>query len=524
VNTVDDKIRAATRAEAATLREVRPLRLPPASGEQPRARARRARRFRAWIAPVTAAAAVVALAISLVIVRDISNGRVVPPAGPLPAAAAVPQYYVTLYTPPSAPVPPPCRDGTPPTQCPPSTTKLLVGNTFTGARLALVAPPAGTYFSGVVAADDDRTFVIDTTTMSEAGTRTWYLLRISPGAGSAAGRSAASVTRLTKLPIPALPDGIAAIALSGSGSELAVALQVDKGARSELRIYSVTTGRLLRAWSTTDPNAFGNDSYYAEQSRALAWIDGDRDVAFFASWNASDDSHSAWRQLDIATGGSDLMADSTVIWSSMSSETEEYPPGCEGWLQAISPDGKTILCASVTIARGTDRKPLSWRVEWLGYSVPAGAVRTLYQATFNSAQMPFFHGLWTSASGGTSIVEWGPTTNNPKSVHVGVLSHGTLHQLPVPPETGTVAPSITWLAPRARRGPGRWRADSAGPAGPRIFATALGSDLRPGAAVRPLTDDKRLALVRGDRAGGGVVQVQVRLHELGRRQREPLVE
>jgi hypothetical protein len=91
VNTVEDKIRAATRAEAATLRELPPLRLPPAAGELPgpgaAGRARRARRFRTWVAPVTAAAAVVALAISLVIVRDIPNARVVSPAGPVNAAS-----------------------------------------------------------------------------------------------------------------------------------------------------------------------------------------------------------------------------------------------------------------------------------------------------------------------------------------------------------------------------------------------------------------------------------------------------
>jgi hypothetical protein len=92
VNTVEDKIRAATRAEAATLRELPPLRLPAASGELPgpgaAARARRARRFRIWIAPVTAATAVVAVAISLAIVRDIPNARVVSPAGPVPATSA----------------------------------------------------------------------------------------------------------------------------------------------------------------------------------------------------------------------------------------------------------------------------------------------------------------------------------------------------------------------------------------------------------------------------------------------------
>jgi hypothetical protein len=44
--------------------------------------------LRTWIAPVTAAAAVIALAISLVIVRDIPNARVVSPPGPVPATSS----------------------------------------------------------------------------------------------------------------------------------------------------------------------------------------------------------------------------------------------------------------------------------------------------------------------------------------------------------------------------------------------------------------------------------------------------
>lgn len=498
MTTVEDRIRAATRAEAATLGEVRPLRLPsPADDRRDRpgsgARTGRARRLRTWVAPVTAAAAVIALAITLITVRDIPNGHgASPTAGPVPAIAGVPGYYVTLYTPPqpaAAPKAPiaPCALGQPATGCSSGpAVELLVGDTFTGARVAVVAPPAGSYFSGVVAATDDRTFAADATSMT-TGAKTWYLLRIAPGTATPA--------RLTKLPIPALTTSntattsIAAIALSGSGSELAVALQQNQS--SELRIYSIATGRLLRSWSTKDPDAFGNDAYYAEQSRALTWIDGDSAVAFSASWTAypaaltaaearldkekgltrtelisklqalvkqygGATSHMTWRRLDIAAGGGDLMADSKVIWSWASTSVGPSSSGCEyGWFQVISPDGKTVMCPSVSIVRGTERKPLSWRVAWLAFSLPTGAARTVYQVTVDGGAA-FFDGLWASASGGTVIGDWGAETQDlAASAHFGVLSHGTFTRLPFPPQSVAVGPSIAWLRRRASRVPGR---------------------------------------------------------------------
>ena len=140
---VEDQIRAAIRAKAETLREVQPLRLPsepggqpgPGSGTQPR----RARRLRPWIAPVTAAAAVIALAISLVLVRDVPNGRVVSPPRPTPASGGVPRYYAALI---------PQGKGI-------TWNEVIVNDTLTGARLATVKPPHGSTF-GVVTSSRSR--------------------------------------------------------------------------------------------------------------------------------------------------------------------------------------------------------------------------------------------------------------------------------------------------------------------------------------------------------------------------------
>ena len=115
-------VRAATRAYGETVTEVRPLDLTAAAKPGERyVRLRRRRRLAAWMAPVAAAAAVIALAISLVTLRTT-------PSRPAPASGGVPRYYAALI-----PQPPQGFQN-----------KLAVGDTFTGARLATLTPPGAT--------------------------------------------------------------------------------------------------------------------------------------------------------------------------------------------------------------------------------------------------------------------------------------------------------------------------------------------------------------------------------------------
>ena len=333
MNPIEDQIKAAARAEASALREVRPLQLPPIPAAVPRHQpAPRAPRWRGWAAPVAAAGVVIAVAMSLVIVKGLSNAPVVPPSTSR-SASSVPPYYVTLS--PHAGRIQPLND-------------LVVGDALTGQQLASLAPPAGTTFFGVTGAADDRTFVVDTVPLSNTPTspdwtRTWYLLRIAPGSSSPA--------RLTRLPIPRLAD-VTAIALSGSGQELAVATGGGSdnfdisgyvngtGGSSNgvlpthpyspptvpwvLSLYSVTTGKLLRTWSTSSPSVDGGGpGLYSDDNTHLTWVDGDRGIAFFTLWitgnpNANPSQyvyHEGIRELDVTAGGSELLADSRVAWS-----------------------------------------------------------------------------------------------------------------------------------------------------------------------------------------------------------------
>jgi hypothetical protein len=278
VTTVEDRTRAAMDAITGLVESVPPLPLPPPAGAGSRGLAPPLRRRRAaWLAPAAAAAAVLVIAVTLVIVRDIPNGQPVPGKG-IPASGGVPRYYVTLYLPPSRPArpgptgQPTCIPGL--QGCP---NDLLVGDTATGAKLAILRPPRDMTFEGIAAAADDRTFVADTQPATGVADspqlRRWYLLRITPGGSPP--------VRLTRLPIPAASVNIAGLALSGSGRQLAVATQ--ENGVSQVRIYSVRTGVLMHTWATKDRTAFGSALYFGAQSRALAWIGGDRAVAFTTS-------------------------------------------------------------------------------------------------------------------------------------------------------------------------------------------------------------------------------------------------
>ena len=439
-------VRAATRAYGETVTEVRPLDLTAAAkpGER-QVRPRRRRRFPAWLIPFAAAAAVVALAISLVIARNI-------PARPAPASGAVPRYYAALV-----PQPPQGFQN-----------ELAVGDTLTGARLATLTPPRGNSFSVVTAAADDRTFVVAAQPIDDGAAdkqfpaRTWYLLRIAPGTSSQ--------VRLTRL--PALPDlkgaYLLAVALSGSGRELAVGFIPDYATSPQspvqVRVYSVTTGNLERAWSTTDQTVFGgpgrNAAGNGPPTTALTWVDDDRALAFPTISAASDPRthedvmRETVRLLDMSAGGGDLIADSRVIWSTQRESvpvTDQHGQlSCVNNLSVfpiLTADGKTIVCAAIKSPNPQEPviAPGPLTLAWLAYSTSTPTVaRTLAQVTVGakSSTTPAIDLLWADSSGGTLIGTWtldtavalgggGSSQNLPQAYrpHWGVISDGMFRPL-----------------------------------------------------------------------------------------------
>ena len=428
---VEDRVRAAMRAAAEKVREVRPLDLPAAGPP-----ARRARIWHIWLAPVSAAAAVLALVISLVIVRDMPNEHQVPATGS-PLSLAVPEYYMAL----------PGADNFGNV---PGATQAVLIDTFSGKRLLTLKPSGGEKFVSVTAAADDRTFVLGAARNLQPPAvpmaTTWYLVHVTPG-------SAVHAT-MSKLRIPAPPPGgmVFAAALSPDGRKLAtIGIQSQSPASAVVAgIYSAATGALLHAWS--GPLNLGFGAY-----TTLSWTADGYQVAIGYGLNV--------RMLGLTSTGHDLVADSRLVWSIKGADTSSFsrtsPFSCTLALRAlVTADGKTVVCSASGVFR-VPRLPSGGAVcpaipPWadmgfLEYSTATGKLaRTLYKDDTNCVP-GYIDVLWTSASGGTVIGYFrlgdiiSEMTGHPKPViRFGIFSNNKFTPLPLPPTTTTTPNAIAW--------------------------------------------------------------------------------
>jgi hypothetical protein len=457
MNDAEGRIRAATRAVAGTVHEVRPLDLAremPEGSAIPRRRPRAGgvRRLRPWGVPLAAAAAMLAIAVTVVAVRDMPGGHPASASSPRPAAPGasgpaphpvapvpgVPEYYVTLDNTSIKALNDAYRDSSP--------FQAVVGGTFTGARLATVNPPAGSTFAGVTAAADDRTFVLDATPCSQPDnasmvcTRTWYLLRIAPGASTPA--------HLTRLPIPATAAGtrVEAMALSPDGRELAVALQPEANgsghAPESLVLYSVATGAVLRTWTGPSGTILTPGEWFRVDSinATLSWLTDGHTLVF------SDET--AVRTLDTTGQGQDLIPDSELVWSpgKDSGNPAGYQLSCDGDPLVID-NGATMVCGATGMPSPPRHLASECSDMWdnaigfLDYSTATRQLaRTLYidQTTCTGEVTADIY--WASPSGGPLIVllNSAPEKNpaGPQWNEVGVLANGRVSPLSLPLASG----------------------------------------------------------------------------------------
>ena len=102
----------------------------------------------------------------------------------------------------------------------------------------------------------------------------------------------------------------AGVAISPDGTELAVALA---GSPATLRIYSISTGKVLRCWSATVPgqlavesaSAAGGSSQFTA-ARVLRWSPDGQQLAF--AWNST-----AIRVLDVSAPDGNLITSSSLL-------------------------------------------------------------------------------------------------------------------------------------------------------------------------------------------------------------------
>jgi hypothetical protein len=414
-----------------------------------------------------AAEDVVAVALSLVLIKGIQNGSAVPPdpATPTGSAAAtgpdgVPRYYVAAA----------------------GTNHIVAGDSVTGKLLGKVAYPVPknttAFLMGITAADDDRTFVVLVLTYPTAslngpgnlnkatGTASWYGVQLAPGTAAPA--------RLTSLPIkPQTVHGSGAVealatALSESGKELAVTRVTASGGLA-VQVFSVATGQLLHDWTTNDPSLSEakNLTQGLGGQPSLTWIDGDQVLAVETASRAPKSGDlgigatDIVRELNVSgpTSG-DLLADSKVVWNV---RTWEYPQtllqSCTGGTKKIgaarnhliSADGTTFGCLAVT-GPGTDPN-----LSFLTYPLTTGATvakqaRVDYQVTqMEKKGVSTQQTLWISPSGDAIVGAWtiyakGTLEDAPNGLHIGVMNHGKFTPLRFPPgfdQEASVA-TITW--------------------------------------------------------------------------------
>jgi hypothetical protein len=201
---IEDRVRTATRAGASLIRDVRPLAEPaPVRLRRPPRPA--PRRWVNWGVPLAAAAAVAAIALTLVAVRQ--PGPPSPAASVTPAASASASATAPATASPTAStsatasvsgtatasatatasgtagpatIPRYYADAAPGYTGHAGDGPLIVGDDLTGTVIDTVSPPPGLVFSSVRAASDDRTFVaqgVASTVPAGPPPYTWYLLR-----------------------------------------------------------------------------------------------------------------------------------------------------------------------------------------------------------------------------------------------------------------------------------------------------------------------------------------------------------
>jgi hypothetical protein len=413
---------------------------------------------------MAAAAAVVAVAVTLVAVKNpprATHKTSAAPAASRPAKAAatsapvdpeaLPGYFVAINSLKIMGKTTPGQSTEPKAPQPDSVT---VGETLTGKRLATISPPAGSTFVGVTSAADDRTFVLDSVQvasgpgiLSATQQRTWYLLRIRPGA--------TPVQTLTKLDFP-VPSGadINGIALSPDGTKLAVFYQVARNGDGfpysgpfTLGIYSVATGATLRNWTGTDPHhgsyAYGASNDVPDPNFNLSWTSDGQRLAF-AYRNSNSPSASLYlREVNLASPGGDLFTDSTVIATiAVSTTNARSSIWCDSL--GITGDGRSAVCGAELPKTPPVGATLDALTDpWRGCAAPTDAAypglakisltgdrlaQVLYQVKPKCMGGGDATVLWSSPSGGTVLGSVNYTDDPSGTEHRAIVlyRHGTV--------------------------------------------------------------------------------------------------
>lgn len=330
MNTLEDRIRAAAHAAAATVADnsAPPLSLPQ-RGRRPGPRGWRGRP--PWVVPLAAAAAVlVVVAASVLVARAVVPGQTVPDAGPplaapLPLTAdGLPAYFLAIPAgdQQAGAEPGNQNEGAGPIPRRLSSLETLrVVATDTGKTVATATLPGyvteiaasrGAFFAAVV----------------RGSAATFFEIRLDGGR---------TATTVTELPIQPDTAPLEFMAASPDGSKLAYSTLVMRGAEGDVQnlvVASTTDGR-QREWTTPAQDSQGSMGL-------MNFLADGKTLAFSWTGPAQTSPSSSLRLLDTAAPGDDLMAGRAVLpFATAAGEFDAY---------TISPNGRVVV--GITIRPG----------------------------------------------------------------------------------------------------------------------------------------------------------------------------
>ena len=283
-----------------------------------------------WLAPVAAAAAVLAIAAGVTAVAGLTHGA----SGPQQAAAAVravPPYYIALTG----------------TRSPGQDHRHLgIFATATGALIASTAVPGPyTTFAGVSAAVEDRTFAVAAEAFQgrRLSAVKFFLVRFNP---------VSRAIRLVALAMPRMPAAAAldGMALSPHASKLAAAFELSGAAArltEEVRVLDLSTGS-TRTWTSSQGTVAGG----RYDLRSLSWADNDIILALnWAGCRRSDRAAavpalSGVRLLNTRKPGSDLVAASRLAVRLDKIGGHPDLPRLVSGSGLLTPDGRKVVAAA----------------------------------------------------------------------------------------------------------------------------------------------------------------------------------
>jgi hypothetical protein len=385
MTTIEDRLRAATRAAADTVENESqpPLRLP---AQAPGLRMPQLR-FGAprLMASLAAAVAMVAVVTTVVATRGVVSGsRAAGESDAGAALAAAPPFFVATVSPKKS-----LGDL--------GGTEAVVGRTATGKILAAVRPPAPyNSFLAVSAASSDRTFVLAAQKIPVG--RHWislrpiptrfFLLRLHPGRRHPA--------TLSPLPIPVLRGILSPsqLAVSPSGTSLAVQRDVTDQGPSILQVYSLASGKSKR-WVLPARSKTGSPGIAAP-----AWDGGDRFLtALVYAKNLASCKSGCLRLLDTTRGGS--QGGSNILTSSKIVFRTTRIHRLIAWDSAlVTPDGSRVLLTGLAgkrLRKGVEtfNLPLLYDI-----TLPSGRIKSTLTGSLDGNFIP----LWASNGAQLEII------------------------------------------------------------------------------------------------------------------------